>query len=46
MELYIHRGSKEIGGTCLEIEHEGKRLLIDLGLPLDAAIEDMPLPSY
>ena len=45
MELCIHRGSKEIGGTCFEIEHEGNRLLIDLGLPLDAAIEDTPLPS-
>lgn len=44
MELCIHKGARQIGGTCLEIEHEGKRLLIDLGLPLDAEIEETPLP--
>lgn len=36
MNITIHRGSKEIGGSCVEIESQGKRLLIDLGLPLDA----------
>lgn len=36
MKLTIHRGSKEIGGSCVEVESQGKRLLIDLGLPLDA----------
>lgn len=36
MNLTIHRGSKEIGGSCVEVESQGKRLLIDLGLPLDA----------
>lgn len=45
MELCIHRGTKQIGGTCLELEHQGKHLLIDLGLPLEADIEDTPLPS-
>ncbi|MFC2070081.1 MBL fold metallo-hydrolase, partial [Chloroflexota bacterium] len=30
------RGSKQIGGSCVEFESGGKRLLIDLGLPLDA----------
>ena len=36
MNLTIHRGSKEIGGSCVEVESQGQRLLIDLGLPLDA----------
>ncbi len=36
MRVCIHRGSKQIGGSCVEIESHGQRLLIDLGLPLDA----------
>lgn len=36
MNLTIHRGCKEIGGSCVEVESQGKRLLIDFGLPLDA----------
>ena len=31
----IHRGAHEIGGTCIELECDGKRLLLDLGRPLD-----------
>jgi len=36
MHICIHRGSRQIGGNCVELESDGKRLLIDLGLPLDA----------
>ena len=36
MRACIHRGSKQIGGSCVEVESQGQRLLIDLGLPLDA----------
>jgi ribonuclease J len=36
MRACIHRGSKQIGGSCVEVENQGQRLLIDLGLPLDA----------
>jgi ribonuclease J len=36
MRICIHRGSKQIGGSCIEVESRGERLLIDLGLPLDA----------
>ena len=36
MRVGIHRGSKQIGGSCVEVESLGQRLLIDLGLPLDA----------
>jgi ribonuclease J len=36
MRLCIHRGSKQIGGSCVEVESCGQRLIIDFGLPLDA----------
>jgi len=36
MRACIHRGSKQIGGSCVEVESRGQRLLIDFGLPLDA----------
>jgi ribonuclease J len=36
MRVRIHRGTKEIGGTCVELESSGLRVLLDLGLPLDA----------
>ena len=39
MRLRIHRGTKEIGGTCIEVEAEGRRLVLDVGLPLDAPDE-------
>jgi len=34
MELTIHRGTKEIGGTVVELNTDNTRLLIDLGMPL------------
>jgi ribonuclease J len=40
MRICIHRGTKEIGGTCVEIESQGKRLVLDVGLPLDAPDPD------
>lgn len=36
MRVCVHRGSKQIGGSCVEIESCGQRLLVDFGLPLDA----------
>ena len=36
MKINIHRGAKEIGGSCVELESQGQRLILDLGLPLDA----------
>ena len=36
----IHRGSKEIGGSCVELESQGQRILLDMGLPLDAKQND------
>ena len=36
MRVRIHRGTREIGGTCIEVEAGGERLVLDVGLPLDA----------
>jgi len=36
VRIRIHRGTKEIGGTCIEMEAQGKRIALDVGLPLDA----------
>lgn len=52
MRICIHRGTQEIGGTCIEIEAQGRRIVLDLGLPLDApdreAHEDLlpPVPGF
>ena len=35
MTLTIHRGSHEIGGSCVEIRTDKAKILIDLGMPLD-----------
>jgi ribonuclease J len=34
MKLTIHRGAKEIGGSCVELQSGTSRILIDFGLPL------------
>lgn len=44
MRVCIHRGAKEIGGSCVELECEGKYLLIDCGRPLDDDKNETPLP--
>jgi ribonuclease J len=36
MRLRIHHGATQVGGNCVELECQGKRLLLDLGLPLDS----------
>lgn len=36
MKICIHRGSHQIGGSCVELLHGDARLLVDFGLPLDA----------
>ena len=34
MRIRIHRGTEEIGGTCIEMESDGRRIVLDVGLPL------------
>ena len=35
MTLTIHRGTHEIGGSCVEFRTDKAKILIDLGMPLD-----------
>jgi ribonuclease J len=50
MRVCIHRGAKEIGGTCIEIESQGQRIVLDVGQPLscpDAESADLPaVPGF
>jgi hypothetical protein len=42
----IHRGSQQIGGGCVELAHDGQRLVLDLGLPLTRQPpRRLPLPA-
>ena len=34
MIVFVHRGSKEIGGTCVEVCAGGTRIILDIGMPL------------
>jgi len=34
MQLIIHRGTREIGGSCVELKTANNRILIDFGIPL------------
>jgi ribonuclease J len=45
MRIRIHRGTHQVGGTCVELESQGKRIILDIGLPLDSEPFDVPLPS-
>jgi ribonuclease J len=45
VRVCIHRGAREIGGSCVEVEHDGARLFLDAGLPLDVErVDDERLP--
>lgn len=47
MRARIHRGTREIGGSCVELAAaDGSRLVLDLGRPLDAGWdESVALPA-
>jgi len=36
MNIIVHRGTHEIGGSCVEIQSDKTRILVDIGLPLTA----------
>ena len=36
MRLIVHRGTKEIGGSCVEVAAGKTRVIVDLGMPLVA----------
>jgi ribonuclease J len=46
MRVRIHRGAHEVGGTCIEVESSGSRIVLDVGRPLDAPRDEfVPLPD-
>jgi len=51
MNITIHRGTKEVGGSCVEINCKGSCILVDFGLPLSIDFTDnmnssLPEPLY
>lgn len=45
MRVCIHRGAREIGGSCVEVEASGQRIVLDVGLPLEAEADEALLPK-
>jgi ribonuclease J len=46
MNVRIHRGAHEIGGSCVEVEYCGSRIVLDVGKPLWAGWDEVvPLPA-
>lgn len=43
MKVRIHRGTQQIGGTCIELAADGDRIALDFGLPLDGDATDTSL---
>jgi hypothetical protein len=46
LRICLHRGTREIDGTCIEVEAEGERIVPGIDLP--AATEDVasvPMPA-
>ena len=35
MQVIIHRGAHQVGGSCVELSYENTTILVDVGLPLD-----------
>lgn len=51
MQITIHRGAHEVGGSCVELAHGDTTILLDIGLPLDYGMDEnpeshMPQPLY
>ncbi len=45
MRACIRRGATQIGGTCIEVESQGSRIVLDVGLPLDADPDPALVPD-
>ena len=51
MNIIIHRGTKEVGGSCVEITCQDSCILIDFGIPLGFDFDEdinsvLPEPLY
>ena len=42
MQLIIHRGAHQVGGSCVELSCMDSTILLDIGLPLDSSFDDDP----
>ena len=42
MQLIIHRGAHQVGGSCVELSHMDSTILLDVGLPLDSGFDNDP----
>jgi len=45
MKILIHRGSKEIGGTCIQLSTDKTTILLDLGLPLSKTSKEINISN-
>ena len=45
MNIIIHRGAQEIGGTCIQLSTAKTTILLDLGLPLSSASRKLDVGS-
>lgn len=43
MLVRIHRGASEVGGSCVEVQADGNRLVLDVGLPLSLGPDEEPV---
>lgn len=43
MKIIVHRGTHQIGGTCIEVASGSSRIVLDAGLPLEADLSAGPL---
>ena len=43
MRIIVHRGTHQIGGTCIELSSGATRIVLDAGLPLEADLNEGPL---
>ena len=41
MQITIHRGTQQIGGSVIELNQDGERILLDAGLPLDSPVSGL-----
>ena len=42
MQIIIHRGAHEVGGSCVELSYKDTAILLDIGLPLDSDMDEDP----
>ena len=45
MQIKIHKGTEEIGGSCIELSTKNSKLLLDYGTPLKKESEQVVLPE-